>query len=442
MQVREKALQFLIKTTQNHHINLAADLVKKLDLFTDSNGVMRVGGRLSKSNLSYEEKHPVILPGNSHLTQLIIDDCHKQIGHGGQGMTTNCIRSQGYWVTGCRKVVSTYIYNCVICRRLRAKTETQKMADLPKERTEPSPPFAHCACDVFGPFEVKEGRKCQKKYGLLFTCMASRAVHVEMLDDISTDSFISAFRCLQAIRGPIKSLYSDQGSNFKGAQTELRKAYNELTPTLAKTLADAGQCEFKFNTPTASHMGGVYERQIRTVRNVLQGIIKENNPRLDSSGLRTLFLEATAIVNSRPLTTQGLYEPNGPRPITPNHLLTMKEGILTQPPGKFESADTYSRKRWRRVQHLSNQFWLRWRREYLSSLQPRQKWETKQTNISINSVVLVMDSNVLRCDWQLGRVIDVKGNDDNLVRSVTVKMSNGTVLERPIHKCKMLVRPK
>lgn len=124
------------------------------------------------------------------------------------------------------------------------------------------------ACDVFGPFTVKERRKELKQYGLLFTCLSSRAVHVEVLNDLSTDYFLNAFRCLVALRGPVQRLYSDRGTNFVGAASEMKRAFHEMCEPLQRQLAQH-QCDFVFNTPSASHMGGVWERQIRTIRNVL-----------------------------------------------------------------------------------------------------------------------------------------------------------------------------
>ncbi len=130
----------------------------------------------------------------------------------------NELRSNGIWILGCSKAVSSHIYKCTKCRKFRRPTEEQRMADLPQERMETTPPFTYCGMDCFGPFYIKEGRKELTRYGLLFTCMCSRAVHVEMLDDLSTDAFINVLRTFIAIRGPVRQLRSDQGTNFVGAR--------------------------------------------------------------------------------------------------------------------------------------------------------------------------------------------------------------------------------
>ena len=191
--------------------------LRGLSPFIDESGILRVGGRLQSSSLSFQEKHPIIMPHDNHVTNMVIAYHHAKVQHQGRGMTLNEIRSSGWWIVGCSKAVSSYIHKCVKCRRMRRRVEEQRMANLPEERVESSPPFTFCGMDCFGPFRVKEGRKEHKRYGLLFTCMSSRAIHIEILDDMTTDSFLNALRCCIAIRGTITQLRSDQGTHFVGA---------------------------------------------------------------------------------------------------------------------------------------------------------------------------------------------------------------------------------
>ncbi|XP_068697432.1 uncharacterized protein [Montipora foliosa] len=173
--------------------------------------------------------------------------------------------------------------------------------------------------------------------------------------------------------------------------------------------------KFKMNVPAASHMGGVWERQIRTVRAVLSSLLIKNGAQLDDESLRTLMCGTEAIVNSRPLTINQLSEPDSPEPLTPSHLLTMKSKVLLSPPGEFEPADLYARKRWRRVQHLANEFWTRWQKEYLLSLQERQRWTQPRRDLRVGDVVMVKDTNVSRSQWQLARVATVYPSADGYV---------------------------
>lgn len=180
----------------------------QLDPILD-NGLLRVGGRLRKSSsASFELKHPVILPKEGIVTQLILDHCHKKTQHQGRGQTLNDLRANGYWTIGASKVVAKHIKCCVTCRKVRGPTELQRMADLPVDRLEPSPPFSYTGVDCFGPFYTKQGRKNCKRYGLLFTCLSSRAIHIEMLDDLTTDAFLNAVICFLAIRGTVRQIRS------------------------------------------------------------------------------------------------------------------------------------------------------------------------------------------------------------------------------------------
>lgn len=196
--------------------------------------------------------------------------------------------------------------------------------------------------DVFGPFLTKQARKEYKRYGLLFTCFYSRAVHVEMLEDLSTDTFINGLRCFIALRGSVRQIKCDQGTNFIGAKNELNTAQSGMDTDRLTTFLAEKQCDFVLNTPHTSHAGGVWERQIRTVRNVLNATLALTPGRLTNSSLRTLMYEAAAIVNSRPLTTDNLNDPHSLEPLTPNHLVTMKTSTALPPPGQFVKADLYA----------------------------------------------------------------------------------------------------
>lgn len=191
-----------------------------LDVFLDTEGVLKVGGRLGRSSFPSPFKHPKVIPQAHHITRLIITHYHERVKHQGKGFTINEIRSNGYWICGLSRAVSTYIQHCVTCRRLRRPVEGQRMSDLPVERTEPLPPFTYCGMDCFGPFWTKQGRKLQKRYGLLFSCFCSRAIHIEMLEDMSTDTFINRLRCFSALRGAVRQIKCDQGTNFMGAKNE------------------------------------------------------------------------------------------------------------------------------------------------------------------------------------------------------------------------------
>ena len=425
-----------------------ASRLHKLDPFIDENGVLRVGGRLSRAEGSFEVKHPAILPQKGHVTDLIIRHCHQQTAHQGRGMTVNQLRTNGFWIIGSSTAVSRLIRKCVTCNRLRGVTQSQKMSDLPKDRVEPAPPFTYSGMDCFGPWVIREGRKEMKRYGLLFTCMASRAVHIETLNSLTTDAFINALRRFLSVRGPVRQLRSDRGTNFIGAEAEFKR-WTELNHDKVNDFLMREGCDcinFNFNVPSASHMGGTWERQIRSIRRALDGLMHQAGHQLDDESLRTFMCEAAAIVNGRPLAVDNLYDPAHPEPITPNHLLTMKTRVLLPPPGQFVREDLYSRKRWRRVQHLVNEFWCRWKKEFLQNLQSRHKWVHPKREAQVGDVVIVKDDNTPRNQWLMGRITDTFPSEDGFVRKVKLVIADAKLsetgkrtqamqtLERPVHK--------
>ena len=431
-----------------------SSILFKLDPFVDASGILRAGGRLKFSEMPEFVKFPIIVPGKSHIANLIVKHCHEQVNHQGRGMTINEVRSCGYWIVGGSSAVASHILKCVKCRKIRGVVEDQKMADFPLDRSEPAPPFTFSAVDYFGPWLIKEGRKEVKRYGVLFTCMASRAVHLESANSLDTASFINALRRFTCRRGPVRQLRSDQGSNFVGAKRELKEAVSEFDDNQIKEELLKNNCDwitFKMNVPSASHMGGVWERQIRTVRSVLSAILEKNGAQLDDESLRTYLCECEAIINSRPLTVTNLNDPSSLEPLTPSHLLTLKSKVVLPPPGMFQTPDLYSRKRWRRVQHLANEFWCRWRKEFLLSLQQRTKWNHPRRNLSVGDIVIVKDDTLPRNCWQLARVSRTYPSEDGYIRSVQVDLGDADLpadgkrkesvrrLDRPVNKLILLV---
>ena len=426
----------------------------RLKPFRDALGILRVGGRIKHADVPYDTKFPIILPRNSHVTVLVIRYYHERVAHQGRGITLNEIRSNGLWIIGGSSAVASTIRQCVTCRRLRGIAQEQLMADLPEDRFEQAAPFTYTAVDYCGPWYIKERRKELKRYVALFTCMPSRAVHLEVSNTMDTDSFIQALRRFLCRRGPVRQLRSDRGSNFVGAQRELRQALEEMDEEKIRVELLKHNCdwiEFKMNVPKASHFGGVWERQIRTVRSVLNPLMRNNSTCLDDESFRTLMCEVESIVNSRPLTVDNLNDPHSLSPLTPNHLLTMKTKVLLPPPGNFQTKERYSKKRWRRIQHLANEFWARWRKEFLHSLQERSKWNRPRRNIHTGDIVLLMDEGEIRNRWKLARVVETYADEANLVRSVKLiigdaqlndkgrRLRDQSVLERPIHKLVLLV---
>ena len=407
--------------------------IVKLDPIV-KDGLIRVGGRLQQASIDSDAQHPIILPKNHHVAKLITKFYHLVSGHSGLEHTLSLIR-QRYWIIRSRPLVRKILHECVSCRKRQSPAVEQKMASLPKDRVTPDkPPFTYTGVDCFGPFDVRRGRGKAKRYGVIFTCLTLRAIHIEVANSLDTESFINALRRFIARRGRPEEMRSDNGGNFVKGERELREEIKNWNQTQIHDFLVQRNVKWTFNPPAGSHHGGVWERCIRTVRKVMRAVIKEQL--LDDEGINTLMCEVEAIVNGRPLTKLS-EDPRDLEPLTPNHLLLLRNGPKA-PPGIFTKEDNCSSRRWRQVQYLADVFWRRWIREYLPSLQERQKWNKTRKNLKVNDIVLILDEKTPRCSWPLGRIMEVYTNrKDGLVRSVKVKTST-SLLIRPVDKIILL----
>ena len=408
--------------------------IYKLNPVLDDNGMLRVGGRLTKAPIEFDAKHPLILPGHHHVTHLIIRECHETIGHSGQNFVHSIVREK-YWIVKGKSSVRKVIQDCMKCKKRDAKRGEQIMADLPEDRLTPDkPPFTYVGVDYFGPLYVRQGRSQVKRYGCVFTCLTIRAVHIEIAHSLDTSSFLNALRRFISRRGTPEMIRSDNGTNFVGGERELREALETWNQQkINNDLCQKG-ISWKFNPPLSSHMGGVWERQIRTIRRILKVLLDEQM--VTDEALTTLMAEVESIVNSRPITPLS-NDPNDLEPLTPNHLLLLRRSPQCLPPGTFNKDDSFSRRRWRQVQYLANVFWRRWSKEYLPLLQNRCKWNQSSRNFAVDDLVLVEEVNLPRGQWQLGRIVQVYPDGKGFVRSVDVKTKDSK-LTRPITKLCLL----
>ena len=199
-------------------------------------------------------------------------------------------------------------------------------------------------------------------------------MHLETLNSMSADAFLNAYRKFVCRRGPVQRLYCDNGTNFGGGQGALKAALSEMDQERLKKSLLKENCEwidFKFNPPHASHMGGVWERLIRCAQSALTSLLVTNGDQLDDELLRTMMCEVEDIINSRPISVVDMSPTNQLEPLRPSSLLSQKCRVVLPFPGRFAAPDVYARQRWRRVQHLSDAFWSRWRREVVLAAQDR-----------------------------------------------------------------------
>ena len=413
------------------HVKRSSHLYKLDPVLED--GLLRVGGRLNRLAMPEEIKHPIILSKDLHISTLLLRHIHKLLVHGGRNYMLSHLRKK-YWIIKANSAARKIITDCTVCKRQRGRVGEQKMADLPLERIQPDkPPFTDVGVDYFGPIDIKRGRSLVKRYGVIFTCMASRAVHLEVAHTLDTDSCIHALRRFICRRGQVSSLRSDNGTNFIGAERELREALNSLNQNKIQNAMLQQGIKWSFNPPAGSHHGGVWERLIRMVRSVLRSVL--NQQVLDDEGLQTLMCEVEAILNDRPLTKSS-DDPMDLEALTPNHLLLLKTQPVL-PPGLFVKEDLYIKRRWKQVQYMADLFWKRWTKEYLPLIQERQKWSAERRSFAPGDIVVVVDPTAPRASWLLGRILETIPDAKGLVRTVRLK-TKSNILERPITKICLL----
>lgn len=408
-------------------------------------GLLCVGGRLRKANISVRQKNPILIPGKNYLATLLIRHFHEKVSHQGRHLTEGALREAGYWITGGKRLVSSVIHSCVTCRKLRGKLSFQRMADLPSDRLEPGPPFSSVGVDCFGPWDVvarktRGGQANSKRWAVLFTCLTSRAVHIEVIEEMSTSSFINALRRFVAIRGKVRVFRSDRGSNFVGSMDKLG-GINIENETVRKFLFE-NDSKWIFNPPHASHMGGVWERLIGVTRRILDSLLLDSRRgTLTHEVLTTFLAEVTAIINSRPLLPLSS-DPQDPFPLSPSLILTHKSDSIASVTIPGNVKDMY-RAQWKMVQCLADMFWRKWRTEFLQSLQERRKWNRDQRNFQVSDVVLLRDKQSIRNYWPMGVVDTIVQSDDGNVRTVDVRVispkGTSTVYTRPINELVLLV---
>lgn len=408
-----------------------------LNPFLDSDGIIRVGGRLKNAPLPFKTKHPIVLAAHPLVT-LIIKQAHLRSLHAGTQLTLLTLR-QDSWILRARSIVRAIIHKCVICVRESASKPQQLMEDLPALRVSPSSrSFLHSGIDYVGPVQVRafggRGIKARKAYIALFVCLATRAIHLELVGDYSTPAFLDAFSRFCARRGLPESMYSDNGTTFVGADKELKLAYKAAlhNPNFLNSTA-ADNVTWHFLPPSAPHFGGIWEAGVRSVKYHLRRTLK--NHILTFEELTTLLCRIEACLNSRPLAplkdTNDDYET-----LTPGHFLIGSALTVSPEPSLIDVSENRL-SRWQRVRQITERFWKLWKNDYVNTLQQRVKWKKTKPPIKIGQMILLRNSTLPPCKWELGRVTRCHPGSDGLIRVVTVKTATSEY-KRPIVKLCLL----
>ncbi|XP_062715518.1 uncharacterized protein LOC134291591 [Aedes albopictus] len=402
-------------------------------------GLLRVGGRLTRSKLPFASKHQIILPDKDPVTKKLIRAMHIELLHVGQAGLISALR-QRYWLLNARSAVRQVTRQCVQCFRTHPVDTTQLMGSLPEARIVPSPPFSTTGVDYAGPILVKQGKyrpKIIKSYIAVFVCMTTKAVHLEAVSDLTTDAFLAALRRFISRRGMAYQIFSDNATNFKGAKHELHdlhRLFQDQRVVLdIQEFCQAREVEWHFIPPDAPEFGGLWEAAVKSAKTHLKRVV--GNATLTFEELGTILAEIEAILNSRPLFAVS-DDPADSQVITPAHYLIGRP--LTAPAEPSLEAINASRlDRWQHLQLMREHFWRAWSKDYLASLQPRKKNLKIMPNVRPGMIVLVHDKNQPPLHWKLGRIVEVYPGEDTLVRTVDV-LTNGVTYRRPITKISIL----
>ncbi|XP_028405249.1 uncharacterized protein LOC114527754 [Dendronephthya gigantea] len=402
--------------------------LKTLSPYVDDNKLIRVGSRVDPSLVSYENERPLLLPYDHHISRIIVRDAHG-VGHNGVAATVARTRIK-YWIIKAHRIAKVVKSRCTVCREIEAKLETQLMANLPKFRLQPhTPPFLYSSVDYFGPVNVKVGRnKTTKHYGVIFTCLNTRAIHCELAVDASAMELMQVLRRFFSYRGYPKLLLSDNGTQMVGASNELHAMIKGWDAKQLKEFCADRSIKWQFTTPLAPHQNGCTEAMVKTVKTALKKAIGDTV--LAPFELYTVLLEIANLVNQRPIGRIPT-DPDDGRFLCPNDIL-LGRATSTVPQGPFRQTKN-PRHRFEFCQRIVEAFWKKWSRDVLPQLTPRKKWNTESRNVRIDDYVVVADTNAVRGKWETGRVIQVLPGQDDFVRNVVVKTSKGTY-SRPIHK--------
>ncbi|XP_071652700.1 uncharacterized protein [Temnothorax longispinosus] len=304
------------------------------------------------------------------------------------------------------------------------------MGELPKARVSMAGPFHTTSVDYGGPFLIKDrkGRGCKtsKCYVGLFVCFVTKAIHLELISDMTSESFIAALRRFASRRGKPAYIYSDNGTNFVGANRELNELAQFLMKEqtmLSESINEIG-INWQFIPAYSPHFGGSWEAGIKSAKHHLKRVA--SNLTLTFEEFYTLLTQIKAILNSRPLTPMST-DPNDLTPLTPAHFLIGKSLTSVADPDLTHLPESRL-SRWQLIQNVQQHFWQRWSKEYVGELQQRTKWKKPFKPLpKEGTMVLIKEDNLPPFKWRLGRILSIHPERDQIVRVAIVRTSNGSV---------------
>ncbi|XP_055643124.1 uncharacterized protein LOC129779584 [Toxorhynchites rutilus septentrionalis] len=398
--------------------------LKLFNPFVDSIGIVRVGGRLNLSKEPYAVKHQILLPGFHHFTLLLLKSRHLKLLHGSISLTLAEVRKP----TNGRRAVRNVIRNCYRCARVDPRPIKQPIGQLPPARITPGRAFSTTGIDYCGPVFVKHPyRKAAptKAYIALFVCFATKDVHIELVGDLSTASFISALRRFIARRGKPEHLYSDNATNFAGAKNELNALYqmfsNRTTTEQISTNLVTDGISWHLIPPRAPNFGGLWEAAVKVAKRHL--VRQLGNTTLLYEDLVTILAQIEGCMNSRPLIPLS-ENPEDYEILTPGHFLIGSSPVALPDPDVC-NVPSNRLNRYQFIQQRVQQFWHKWRSEYLSELQRQPSSASNKVDLKVGQMVILQDQQQPPTRWPLARIVELHPGQDGITRVVTLRTPTG-----------------
>lgn len=416
------------------------------------NGLLRVHGRLQKSDLNQDAQHNVIIPRyiapekpqdydkEGDLAKLLIMHAHLSTLHGGAQQVLMYLQ-QKFRIINAKSAVKYILKRCVVCKRYNTPKNDQLMGSLPSTRVTQAHCFVNTTVDYFGPITMRaafyKSAKTMKCWGAVFVCSATKAIHLELVTELTADSYIAALKRFIGRRGLPRIIQSDNGTNFTAAEKITQQELKEFMSGIRKQDFQQEVIEhcanlkidFKFIPPYCPHVGGLWEAGVKSAK---RHLMKMSGAKIfNYEELLSLFIQVEEMLNSRPLVQQ-LDNDSEAIIITPGHFLTGRQ-LNALPEADLKPVNVI--KRWKNVEKQAQMFWKVWSNDYLHDLQQRTKWKTLTENVKIGQLVLLKSDILPKCSWHLAKITKLYPDEDGIVRIVEVSRGDKTDKRHLVKLC-------